>query len=199
MRIQAPVALALLFFLAAPFAVRSQSASSLVERRFAQAADSLRGVIVSTRQTQRAFLQAMRSVQCDSTERWGFTERVMEVRMGTIAHIDTLLTLNERLLAEDPQARLFPAFDALDPAERMLTALDKAMAELLALCFDGSCRQNIDQRHRSLVKDRSMQDRVLNNFYNVPASALNAVLLKYTAEVEQATLVVLESHAGQCP
>lgn len=199
MRIQAPVALALLFFLAAPFAVRSQSASNLVERRFAQAADSLRGVIASTQQTQRAILQAMRSVQCDSSERWGFTERVMEVRMGTIAHIDTLLTLNERLLSKDPQARLFPAFDALDPAERMLTALDKAMAELLALCFDGICRQNIDQRHRSLVKDRSMQDRVLNNFYNVPASALNAVLLKYTAEVEQATLVVLESHAGQCP
>jgi len=82
---------------------------------------------------------------------------------------------------------------------RIHDRLSRSFAELLLLCPDTECRALVEARREVLFRGEAPDAWGLQSFYAVQAIALEPVLLKYTAELEQAVGEVLHGLARYCP
>lgn len=170
-----------------------------VKEQFSNARDSLLLANMRAQAEHSGLLASMRSIKCDTTAIWPLAERCMQLRIVLREPLDTLLTLNARQLATDPNKALFTDLSALDEGVRIHAHINRTLDELLLICPDAECREQVEARREQVFRNEAPDTWGLRSFYTAAPFALEPVLLKYTAGLEHAVGAVLRSLHGYCP
>lgn len=177
----------------------AQSYSQRVQEQFGTARDSLLLANMRAQAVHSGLLASMRSKHCDTSAVWPLAERCMQLRIVLRESLDTLLSLNAKQLAADPNKALFADLSAMDEGVRIHARINRSLDELLLICPDAECRTLVDARRERLFRSEAPDAWGLRSFYSIAPFALEPVLLKYTAELEQAVGEVLHSLYSYCP
>jgi len=177
----------------------AQSDLQRVQEQFGNARDSLLLANMRAQAVQSGLLASMRSNNCDTSAVWPLAERCMQLRITLREPLDSLLALNALQGARNPHKALFADLSAMDEGVRIHARLSRSFAELLLLCPDTECRALVEARREVLFRGEAPDAWGLRSFYAVQAIALEPVLLKYTAELEQAVGEVLHGLFRYCP
>jgi hypothetical protein len=180
---------------------RSPAQSSLehAQEQFGRSRDSLLLANMRAQAVQSGLLASMRSNHCDTSTVWPLAERCMQLRITLREPLDSLMALNALQGARNPHKALFADLSAMDEGVRIHARLSRSLAELLLLCPDTECRALVEARREVLFRGEAPDAWGLRSFYALQAFALEPVLLKYTAELEQAVGEVLHGLVRYCP
>lgn len=184
--------------LATPVWSFAQSALERTVPLFDAARDSLRigqGLIDEERSM---LLAVMRHRHCDSTWVWHLVERSMVLRVELRAPLDTMLARNSVQLGLDPNRALYVDLSAQNAGRRIHSRISAIHAELLLLCPDAQCRQDLHAQAKALFRALSPEEWGIHSFYRVPPFALEPVLLSYVTRTETMVNTVIRSLHNSC-
>lgn len=190
--------LLLCLLVAAPSWSFAQSALEQTVFHFGAARDSLligQGQLEAERSM---LLSEMRELDCDSTWLWHLAERSMVLRVELRASLDTLLARNTAQLALDPHAPLYMDLSAQDAGKRIHAQFITIYSELLLICPDAQCRQELEAQARTLFGGLSPESWGIHSFYRVLPFALEPVLLSYITRTETMVNTVIRSLHNSC-
>lgn len=188
----------LILLVAAPSWSFAQPALEQTVSHFGVARDSLLIRQGRLEEERSLLLAEMRLLGCDSTWLWHLAERSMVLRVELRASLDTMLAWNTAQLDRDPNAPLYMDLSAQDAGKRIHAQFSTIYSELVLICPDPQCRQQLEAQARTLFGELSPEEWGIHSFYRVPPFALEPVLLRYVVGTETMVNTLIRSLLETC-
>lgn len=188
----------LILLVAVPTWSLAQTALEQTIIPFGAASDSLLIDQGQLEEERSILLAEMRQAGCDSTWLWHLAERSMVLRVELRASLDTMLARNSAQLNYDPHAPLYMDLSAQDAGRRIHAEFTTIYSELILICPEPQCRQELEAVARALFGELSPEEWGIHSFYRVPPFALEPVLLRYVVGTETMVNTLIRSLRVSC-